>query len=161
MIWSMTKPTKSHVRPVDRSVCAAMQSDQSSLGRAAGICLFECFLRSQSTTTVMSRQSINLSTLFLGRLRPKRFIQILSAQPFTSNWQPVTDNCPTWISGRERIAVAKDANLLQTESKDWANVLADLSLGWPESLLDAHVTLTIQTVPKTSENIWGLFRNLF
>ena len=42
---------------------------------------------------VMSGRSVNLSTLFPGRLRPvnQYFVHILS---------PVTDNCPSWISGR-------------------------------------------------------------
>ena len=44
-------------------------------------------------------RSVNLSTLFLGK--PHR--------QFTSTWfkffSPVTDNCPSWISRRERMAV--------------------------------------------------------
>ena len=49
---------------------------------------------------VMSRWSVNLTTLFLGRLRPKRFNQYL-----VHILLPVTDNCPTWISSWERMAV--------------------------------------------------------
>ena len=53
-------------------------------------------------TMVMSRRSVGLTIFFLGRLRPKRLtnrtylVHILS---------PVTDNCPSWISGRERMAI--------------------------------------------------------
>ena len=95
------------------------QQNESSLGaqsfcwlchEAAHIChmkttktqsllrLFVCFHGPVKTIKVISSWSVNLSTLFLpqGRL-PKR----LTSTKWPSS---VTDNCPTWISGRERMA---------------------------------------------------------
>ena len=46
--------------------------------------VYFCCLMSQSTTMVMSSRSVNFSTLFLGRFRPKRLTS--SAHPFASNW---------------------------------------------------------------------------
>ena len=43
----------------------------------------------------MSIRSVNLTTLFLGKLRRTRLTML----------SPVTDNCPIWISGRGRMAV--------------------------------------------------------
>ena len=63
--------------------------------------LFESCLMSQSTTMVMSRRSVNLPTLFLGRLRPIKAVYQYSVHILS----PVTDNCLTWISRRERMAV--------------------------------------------------------
>ena len=48
----------------------------------------------------MSGRSVNLTTLFLGRLRPpRRFVHILL---------PVTDNCPSWKSGRRNESMLPD-----------------------------------------------------
>ena len=49
-------------------------------------CYCDVVLRSQLTSKVMSGRSVNLTTLFLGRLRPLSgyFVHIPS---------PVTDNC--------------------------------------------------------------------
>ena len=71
--------------------------------------LLFCGLTSQSTTMVMLRWSVNLTTLFLGRLRPK---------PFTSYFvhilSPATDNCPTWISSRKRMIYVHKRMFCQT-----------------------------------------------
>ena len=49
---------------------------------------------------VMSGRSVNLTTLSLGRFRPpKYFVHILS---------PVTDNCPSRISGRRNESMWPD-----------------------------------------------------
>ena len=62
------------------------------------VCLI-CSFTSQSTTMVMLKGSVNLTTLFMGRL-PKR----LTSTKCTS-FSPVTDSCPTWISGRKKMAI--------------------------------------------------------
>ena len=52
----------------------------------------------------MSGRSVNLTTLFLGRLRPpKRFTQY-----FVHILSPVTDNCPSLISGRRNESMWPD-----------------------------------------------------
>ena len=83
------------------------------------ICLF-CCLMSQSTM-IMSRWPVNLTTLFLGRL-PKGLTGLTSTQcahPFTSIWQLPYVNCPTWISGRERMkASLTERSSSPAENKD-------------------------------------------
>ena len=53
---------------------------------------------SQATIIVMLKLSVNLTTLFLDRL-PKWLTSTVHI------FSPVTDNCPTWISGRDRMAM--------------------------------------------------------
>ena len=67
---------------------------------------------SQSTAMVVSRWSVNLTTHFLGKLRPKRLTctyrvgqLLVTVERIVHIFSPVTNNCPTWISGRGRMAV--------------------------------------------------------
>ena len=50
------------------------------------------------TAKVMSGRSVNLATLFLGRLRPPKWLTSTSSTHF----RPVTDTCPSCISGRRK-----------------------------------------------------------
>ena len=59
-------------------------------------------LQTSQPIRVMSSRSVYLTTLFLGRLSP------LSSQPvFLHVLSPENDNCPSWISGRDKMTVEK------------------------------------------------------
>ena len=62
------------------------------------LCLF-CCLTSQSTTMVMSRQSVNLTTRFLGRLRPRQ----LTSTQCTFFCQKLTTALLESVAERERV----------------------------------------------------------
>ena len=66
-------------------ICIGPSTIQVRHDQCCCCCVF-CF-----TCKVMSGWSVNLTTLFLGGLRPPKR---LTSTP------PVTDNCPSWISGR-------------------------------------------------------------
>ena len=53
---------------------------------------------------VMSGRSVNLTTLFLGRLRPPKRLTSTSVHIFL----PVADNCPSWISRRKNKSLWPD-----------------------------------------------------
>ena len=64
-----------------------------------GSYLLNCVVyRPQWTAVVMLGWSLNLTAFFLVKIRPAQ--QLNSA-----NSSPVTDTCPSWISGRERMTV--------------------------------------------------------
>ena len=89
-------------------ICGYIKIDNMKYELMLLLLLLCCGLRSQSTSMAISRRSLNLTTPFLGRLRPKRLTSTkVHIHP------PVTDNCPTWGSGRERMAV---------ESISWLNI---------------------------------------
>ena len=72
----------------------------------------------------MSGRSVNLTTLFLGRLRPPKRL----ASTFMHILSPVTDNCPSWISGRRNKSM-----WLGTEpgtSGSWVRCTTDCAT-WP------------------------------
>ena len=59
-------------------------------------------LMSQSTAMVVSRWSVNLTTHFLGKLRPKRLTctyrvgqLLVTVERIVHIFSPVTNNCPT------------------------------------------------------------------
>ena len=74
--------------------------EESYICLCCHIFYFDLFYGPVNTFKVMSKQSVNLLTVFLGRLSP------------LSSWlvpacilSPVSDNCPSWISGRGRVLI--------------------------------------------------------
>ena len=92
-------------------------------------------LQSFQSIWVMLSRSVYLTTLSLNRLIS------LSSQPVLVHiHSPETDNCPSWISGRERMTKENMIHLHQRKLPDLAGIHQQL----PDHQSDKHTTSATQ-----------------